>query len=63
MKTGLPCSGECKKFPSEPIKVDLGAEMWYKVLTIEDLFKVFGEIGDEKYKLVAGNTAEGMTII
>jgi len=53
---------ECKKLPSEQIKVDLGAEMWYKVLTIEDLFKVFGEIGDEKYKLVAGNTAEGMTI-
>jgi hypothetical protein len=54
---------ECKKFPSEQIKVDLGAEMWYKVLTIEDLFEVFGEIGDEKYKLVGGNTAEGKTII
>lgn len=62
-KTGLPCAGECKKFPSGQIKVDLGAESWHKVTTIEELFNVFGQIGDEKYKLVAGNTAEGKRLI
>ncbi|XP_059474105.1 xanthine dehydrogenase/oxidase-like isoform X2 [Neocloeon triangulifer] len=59
-KTGKPCAGDCKKIEPQSIKINLGAESWRKVIKIEDLFAAFAEIGQEKYKLVAGNTGEGI---
>ncbi|CAB3359543.1 Hypothetical predicted protein [Cloeon dipterum] len=59
-KSGKPCSGECKKVKAQPIKIKLGAENWRKVVTTTELFAAFAEIGEDSYKLVAGNTSEGV---
>ncbi|KAF4522202.1 hypothetical protein B566_EDAN007353 [Ephemera danica] len=60
-KTGKACSGSCKPIEMKPIQVKPKAEAtWYKVTTLDGLTSTLNTIGDVPYKLVAGNTAEGV---
>lgn len=33
---------------------------WYKVSSLNEIFTIFNKIGNDKYMLVAGNTAHGI---
>ncbi|XP_059485744.1 xanthine dehydrogenase-like [Neocloeon triangulifer] len=63
-KTGLACSGSCKKDSNfeeiVPKSVKIPAANWYKVTTLNDLFSVITSLGATVYQLSAGNTAEGV---
>ncbi|KAF4522205.1 hypothetical protein B566_EDAN007356 [Ephemera danica] len=65
-KSGRSCNDDCENYidcslkPTKPIQLSQGASSWYKVRSIQQIFTVWKEIGDAKYKLVAGNTSEGV---
>ncbi|XP_070499175.1 uncharacterized protein [Chironomus tepperi] len=64
-KTGSACEGSCKVGTSKQKEISKPLifnddRMWYRVFTTEEVLKVFGEIGDKPYMLVAGNTAHGV---
>ncbi|XP_070499173.1 uncharacterized protein [Chironomus tepperi] len=59
-KTGMICNKSCKS-QTEQIKIfTFDDRMWYRVFTTTEVLKIFGEIGDKPYMLVAGNTAHGV---
>jgi len=62
-KTRSPCEGNCKKAEQKGIIKPLtfsDDRMWYRTFTTAEIFKVFEQIGDKPYMLVAGNTAHGV---
>ena len=62
-KTGIPCEGNCKKVEQKGIIKPLtfsDDRMWYRTFTTAEIFKVFEQIGEKPYMLVAGNTAHGV---
>ena len=64
-KTGSPCLGNCKAETSKQkgnIKSFVFSDdrMWFRVLTTGEIFKIYEQIGDKPYMLVAGNTAHGV---
>lgn len=62
-KTGSSCTGSCSKLNIEKkvLQFEFPDERkWFKVFAIEEIFDIFGRIGDKPYMLVAGNTAHGV---
>lgn len=63
-KTGLACCGKCdgnSKSTTDPIKLKFDDDReWHRVTTVKEIGEIFGQIGDKKYMLVAGNTAHGV---
>lgn len=54
------CCGELVENEKQTyISIDLGTEKWFKVYKLKELLVILNEIGDLKYMLVAGNTANG----
>ncbi|XP_069693941.1 uncharacterized protein [Periplaneta americana] len=43
-----------------PIHIKQNGSEWFKVTSVEDIFDIFEQIGDETYMLIAGNTAKGV---
>nr|CAD7461029.1 unnamed protein product [Timema tahoe] len=42
-----------------PVHILLDDAQWYRVSSVDEIFQVFAQIGEEPYQLVAGNTAHG----
>nr|CAD7430764.1 unnamed protein product [Timema monikensis] len=42
-----------------PVHILLVDAQWYRVSSVDEIFQVFTQIGEEPYQLVAGNTAHG----
>ncbi|KAF4522206.1 hypothetical protein B566_EDAN007357 [Ephemera danica] len=61
-KTGSPCTGKCAGSSEKlPVRVKTSdSTSWHKPRNINELFVALNEIGDVSYKLVFGNTAEGV---
>lgn len=59
-KTGSACAGLCNK-GSGALKMTFDDQKeWYKVTTVDEIFKIFEKSGDKPYMLVGGNTAHGV---
>ncbi|KAL7051324.1 hypothetical protein ACKWTF_004429 [Chironomus riparius] len=64
-KTGSSCKGSCKARSSsqkgfiEPLTFS-DDRMWFRVFTSAEIFKVFEQLREKAYMLVAGNTAHGV---
>lgn len=58
-KTGSPCAGICHKPKGTLSMVFDDEKRWHKVSTIEEIFNIFENFGNQPYMLVAGNTAHG----
>ncbi|KAJ9576510.1 hypothetical protein L9F63_025593, partial [Diploptera punctata] len=44
-----------------PVHIKLAKDVdWYKVTTLQDIFEIFDKINDAPYRLVAGNTGQGV---
>ncbi|XP_044734075.1 xanthine dehydrogenase-like [Chrysoperla carnea] len=68
-KTGTYCAKECQKkspnyieqySPQKYIYICTANEKWYKVFKLSELLEVLKSINNNKYRLVAGNTAHGV---
>ncbi|XP_069694441.1 xanthine dehydrogenase-like isoform X2 [Periplaneta americana] len=68
-KSGKTCSGKCDDeddieiIPREetsPVHVGLSGAHWYRVNKVSEIFDIFDEVGDVPYRLVAGNTGQGV---
>ncbi|XP_055628824.1 xanthine dehydrogenase/oxidase-like [Toxorhynchites rutilus septentrionalis] len=64
-RTGNSCTGKCSAIAASNEHRFLNLTFprnkeWYKVGTIEEVFKIFQKIGNKPYMLVAGNTAHGV---
>jgi xanthine dehydrogenase/oxidase len=57
-KTGELCAGKCSKNSFKLTFED--DRKWFKVSSVEEIFKIFEKIGNDEYMLVAGNTAHGV---
>uniref|UniRef100_A0A182QKS2 FAD-binding PCMH-type domain-containing protein n=1 Tax=Anopheles farauti TaxID=69004 RepID=A0A182QKS2_9DIPT len=62
---GKPCGGTCSMASrcEEANDIHLtfgGGREWYKVENVQAIFRIFDNIGDRSYMLVAGNTASGV---
>jgi hypothetical protein len=42
-----------------PIHLKFRSAQWFKVTRMNEIFEIFGKIGDAPYVLVGGNTARG----
>lgn len=50
----------CEKKCEEPFYHSIGSSRWIKVFTLRDLFTTLNSYSNSSYKLVAGNTAQGL---
>nr|XP_032518556.1 indole-3-acetaldehyde oxidase-like [Danaus plexippus plexippus] len=53
-----PCKFEEIKTQTDMLVIDCGAYTWYKVFTLNDVFKIMRMVNE--YKLIAGNTGQGV---
>lgn len=56
-KSGNICAGKCRS--SLHIKPDDSA-IWHKAYTLSEVLQILSSVGNQKYRLVAGNTAHGV---
>lgn len=65
------CAGKCQlKTPfeesskehkiSESVLLNTPVGKWYRATTKKDIFDILGSIGEETFRFVAGNTAQGI---
>ncbi|GFG40150.1 hypothetical protein Cfor_02488, partial [Coptotermes formosanus] len=48
-----------RKFVS-PIRLQLQGAQWFKVTKVAEIFEIFDRVGDVSYRIVAGNTGQGV---
>lgn len=58
-KTGSPCAGSCHANTLKELSYADGAH-WYWPKSLAEIFNIFDNMAEEKYMLVAGNTAHGV---
>ncbi|XP_044257084.1 indole-3-acetaldehyde oxidase-like isoform X1 [Tribolium madens] len=54
------CEKKCEKISEEPFYHVVGSSRWIKVYTLRDLFTTLSSYSSLNYKLIAGNTAQGV---
>lgn len=63
-KTGKRCNETCNILEDKPICVGLEDGVnWFKVFSIADILHIFQTIGDSTYRIAAGNTGKGRSLI